>query len=61
MQKQTIEVARRDKPGNKEFVPWQGLTQHVVDKLDQIQVLPWRRNEGTTNRTACHDIAYLLD
>ena len=38
MQKQTIEVARRDKPGNKEFVPWDGLTQHVVGKLDEIQV-----------------------
>lgn len=38
MQKQTIEVARRDKPGNKEFVPWEGLTQHVVDKLEEIQV-----------------------
>lgn len=38
MEKGTIEVARRDMPGVKEFVPWEELTQHVADKLDQIQV-----------------------
>ena len=37
MEKGTIEVARRDKPGVKEFVPWEELTQHVADKLDEIQ------------------------
>lgn len=41
MQKQTIEIARRDRPGSKEFVPWDGLTQHVVDKLDEIQAQPF--------------------
>lgn len=39
MEKRTVEVARRDKPGAKEFVPWEGLAEHVANKLDQIQVI----------------------
>lgn len=38
MQKHSVEVARRDKPGVKEFVPWDGLAKFVTGKLEEIQV-----------------------
>lgn len=37
MQKQTMEVARRD-TGAKEFMPWDQLLERIPQLLDRVQV-----------------------
>ena len=56
MEKRTVEVARRDKPGVKEFVPWDELTQHVADKLKQIQVHQYWHVEFLPGAQPAHPI-----